>query len=539
MIDRHTFQMYTLFLFWTVLIFFWNIWLNDIWTANEAFYAEAVREMFENKNFLDIYYNYEPRFNKPPLTYWSIALSSLIFGLNEFAVRLPIVLYAIGSVILTFLIALRLYREPKIAFFSMFVMSFSLQFFINSRYASPEVPLLFFFTLTLYFFLVGYQTRRWIYIYFSYIALSLTVLTKGYPYLIVIGAIVLFYLLWENSFRLRGFLKDFIFLRVHLGIPIVLVLGFWWFVYMYVKFGNQFLDVYMEETLKRAIAKKSKGITDLFFYIYVTLWGFLPYSLVTFYGIFYSFKENIKKHSFVLSWIGVMFFIFTIAKGKVPTYFIQAHPALSILTGYVMYQTISKNRFVNYSYYLLYIVPSFLFLYGTYYIIRAFNLDFMYYIILAFPLLYLLRYKDVKLLPYLSALVISFTFVMSVLPIVEKYRPYDKIGEAVKENFIPKATPLLIESRFIHNLPFYTERKVIRDKKGDELVSLYYDRSKPFLALVTEETLSRLKDAPVIWKGYIYKKSSESRFFVLVKYVIKAEHGDMSGFEKRYLVYRP
>jgi len=455
MIDRHIFQMYTLFLFWTVLVFFWNIWLNDIWTANEAFYAEAVREMFENKNFLDIYYNYEPRFNKPPLTYWSIALSSLIFGLNEFAVRLPIVLYAIGSVILTFLIALRLYREPKIAFFSMFVMSFSLQFFINSRYASPEVPLLFFFTLTLYFFLVGYQTRRWIYIYLSYIALSLTVLTKGYPYLIVIGAIVIFYLLWENSFRVKGFFKDFLFLRIHLGIPIVLVLGFWWFVYMYVKFGNQFLDVYMEETLKRAIAKKSKGITDLFFYIYVTLWGFLPYSLVSFYGIFYSFKENIKKHSFVLSWIGV------------------------------------------------------------------------------------LRYKDIKLLPYLSALVISFTFVMSVLPIVEKYRPYDKIGEAVRENFIPKTTPLLIENRFIHNLPFYTKRKVVRDVKEDELVRLYYDRSKPFLALITEETLSKLKDVPVIWEGYIYKKSSESRFFVLVKYVIKAEHGDMSGFEKRYLVYRP
>ncbi len=539
MIDRHTFQMFTLFLFWTTLVFFWNIWLNDIWTANEAFYAEAVREMFENKNFLDIYYNYEPRFNKPPLTYWSIALSSLIFGLNEFAVRLPIVLYGIGSVILTFLIAFRLYRDNLIAFYSMFVMAFSIQFFINSRYASPEVPLTFFFTLTLYLFLIGYQTKKWIYIYFAYIALSLTILTKGYPYLIVIGAIVIFYLLWENRFNLKEFFKDFLFLRVHLGIPIVIVLGFWWFFYMYFKFGNEFLNVYMEETIKRAIGKESKGLTDLFFYIYVVLWGFLPYSLVFYYGLFYTVKENISKHKFVLSWIGLMFVIFTIAKGKVPTYFIQAHPALAILTGYVMAQVVSDRKIVNYAYYLLYILPTAAFLYATYYLVQVFNLDFFYYIIIAFPLLYLLRYKDVKLLPYLSALILFFTFVISILPIIEKYRPYDKIGEAVRENFVPKSVPLMIENRFIHNLPFYTKRKVLRDITQKQIIQLYYDRSKPFLALITEDTLKKLNSAPVVWEGYIYKKSSESRFLILVKYVIKAEHGDMSGFEKRYLVYRP
>ncbi len=539
MIDKHTFNMYTLFIFWSILIFFWNIWLNDIWTANEAFYAEAVREMFENKNFLDIYYNYEPRFNKPPLTYWSIAISSFLFGLNEFAVRLPIVLYAVGSVILTFLISLKLYNNVHVAFYSMFAVMFSIQFFINSRYASPEIPLTFFFTLTLYLFLVGYKTKKWIYIYFSYIALSLTILTKGYPYLIIIGAIVIAYLLLENNFRFKGFVEDFLFLRVHLGIPIVIVIGFSWFIYMYVKFGNQFLDVYMEETLKRAISKKSKGFKDLFFYIYVVLWGFLPYSLVFYYGLFYSLREKIKKHAFVFSWIGVMFIIFTIAKGKVPTYFIQANPALAIFTGYVMYYFLPKGQLSKYLYYTLYLIPTVIILYGTYYLVAKFDLDFFYYIIMAFPLLYLLRYKDVKLLPYISSLIIAFTFVISVLPIIEKYRPYDQIGKAVKENFISKNIPLMIENRFIHNLPFYTERKVLRDIKSDYILNTYNDRSKPFLALITEDTLNKLKNPPVIWKGYIYKKSSESRFLLLLKYVIKAYHGDMSGFEKRFLVYRP
>jgi len=165
----------SLFLFFTVFIYFWNIWLNDIWIPNEAFYAESAREMLESGNFLDIYFNYEPRFNKPPMTYWMVALSYMIFGINEFATRVPIVLSALGSNILVYLIGKELYGK-KVAIVSAAVMAFSFQFVINSRYASPEVPLTFFFTLTLYFFIIGYRRRKFFYILLSYISLGLVVL---------------------------------------------------------------------------------------------------------------------------------------------------------------------------------------------------------------------------------------------------------------------------------------------------------------------------------------------------------------------------
>ena len=126
-----------------LFIYFWNSWYNAIWIPNESFYAEAVREMFESGNFLDIFYNYEPRFKKLPLTYWSIALSVFIFGLNELAIRLPIILMALGSSFLTYKIAQVLF-DKNVALFSFFAMALSFQFLMNSRYASPEIPLLFF-----------------------------------------------------------------------------------------------------------------------------------------------------------------------------------------------------------------------------------------------------------------------------------------------------------------------------------------------------------------------------------------------------------
>ena len=46
---------------------------SAIWDANEAFYVETPREMLEANDFVNPTFNYEPRFNKPVLSYWIVA----------------------------------------------------------------------------------------------------------------------------------------------------------------------------------------------------------------------------------------------------------------------------------------------------------------------------------------------------------------------------------------------------------------------------------------------------------------------------------
>jgi 4-amino-4-deoxy-L-arabinose transferase-like glycosyltransferase len=67
---------------------------SPIWDANEALYAETAREMLERSDFLHPTFNYAPRLQKPPFTYWAIAASYRLFGINEFAVRVPSALAA-------------------------------------------------------------------------------------------------------------------------------------------------------------------------------------------------------------------------------------------------------------------------------------------------------------------------------------------------------------------------------------------------------------------------------------------------------------
>ncbi|WP_299239405.1 glycosyltransferase family 39 protein [Sulfurihydrogenibium sp.] len=522
---------YYLFIFLTLFVYFWNFWFNAIWIPNESFYAEAVREMFESGNFLDIYYNYEPRFNKPPLTYWSIALSVFIFGMNEFAIRLPIVLMAFGSSFLTYKIANLLF-DKKTAIFSFFAMALSFQFIINSRYASPEVPLLFFFTLTLYLFLKGYKENKFLYIFLSYVSLGLTVLTKGYPYILVIGGIVGLYLLAESNFNVKTWLNKIWQLKPYIGLPITLIIGLSWFVYMHLKFGSMFWQVYNEETIKRAFGEEFK-FSDIFFYLIVILWGFLPYSLVFYFSLIDSYKKWLKEFSFIFSWFIVMLVIFTIAKGKIPTYFIQAFPALSIFVGYYL-ANYNPDGFKKYLWYFSFFVATIIITVLNFGIVYLFKLDYFYYIFCVFPFLYLIRYKDYKLLPFIAMLMTFLIFAISLLVKVEHYRPYKEIGKIVNEKVPDRSIPLIIENRFFHNLPFYTKRKVLRDYSSNQILE-YQNNHKYILALVEEDTLKKLNNVEVVWNGYLYP-NSESRFAVFLRNVYKAENGDYFGFVKMYLV---
>src|SRR5215217_6029316 len=77
---------------------------STLWDANEAFYAETPRVMIETGDYVSPSFNASPRFNKPPLTYWIVAISYKIFGVSEWSERLPIVLATMGLIAAAFVI---------------------------------------------------------------------------------------------------------------------------------------------------------------------------------------------------------------------------------------------------------------------------------------------------------------------------------------------------------------------------------------------------------------------------------------------------
>lgn len=533
-------QVYFIFGLITILYLI-NFSTNDIFTPNESFYAESVREMFESGDFLDIKYNYESRYNKPPLTYWSIAASVAIFGINEFGIRLPIVLMALGSIWLTYLLGRKLYGE-RAGIYAMMIMAVSVQLIFVKQYASPEVPLTFFFTLTMYWFLKGYLDHSKKHILLAYLALGLTVLTKGFPYIIVIGGIIFLFILIDSEFKIKEFWAQIKRLQLHIGLPIVVLVGLSWVIYMYLKDGNDFWLVYKRETFDRALSKSNKG-PEPFFYLAVIAWSIAPYSLAFYYALIRNLKnwQAIKKHSFALSWIVVMLVIFTMAKGKLPTYMIQAHPGLILLMLPMILNFRPDRKAWRYLWDFSLVLPAILILGVSIFMIFALSMSPF---ILIFPLLIIglivaIFYQCPKeatvIVPFWA--MVSFLLVFSFyLPKMEAFRPYDEIGEIVLESDnIASSTPLLLDGWLIHNLPFYTARKAIRDATLED-INLNKGQT---LAFIRDENKHQLKGFETLWSGEIYDFPSESQFFKFVMAINQASKGDLEKFHKFHLVFRP
>jgi len=64
--------------------------------------------MLESGDWIQPHFNHARFYEKPPLTYWCVAASYRFLGFTEFASRLPSALAYVGTVLLTFLLALEL-----------------------------------------------------------------------------------------------------------------------------------------------------------------------------------------------------------------------------------------------------------------------------------------------------------------------------------------------------------------------------------------------------------------------------------------------
>lgn len=75
-------------------VYFSNLFL-DIMDIDAAQYASISREMLENKSYLQVYNRGADYLDKPPMLFWLSSLSFCLFGISNFAYKLPSVLILI------------------------------------------------------------------------------------------------------------------------------------------------------------------------------------------------------------------------------------------------------------------------------------------------------------------------------------------------------------------------------------------------------------------------------------------------------------
>jgi len=228
---------------------------------------------------------------------------------------------------------------------------------------------------------------------------------------------------------------------------------------------------------------------------------------------------------------------------EIPTYFIQAHPAMALLVAwfFVHPEAFPSSLWKKLWQGALWLPSVLLFGAGlgiVFYL--GLHWNWLHVPVVAALMLFWLHYRSgatnfLRFLPFFSVLVPLILFTSAVLPALEDYRPYREMGMAAIQADESRQVPVYMEGRILHNLPFYAERRMIRDASLEDLIALQKSGGQG-LALVTAETFAALGSPEPLWEGYVYEKTSESRFAIFVRAWLKAREGDMEAFAYYYLV---
>ena len=328
-------QFYLILLGLLSLVFlFFGMTFYPLVDVDETRYAVMSRDLLgHNWNFLML--NGVPFIEKPPLYFWFTAFSIKLFGFNEFAIRFPMSILALFTVYFTYFIG-RVVKNPKFGFIAATVLLSNVYFVMLTRVAIIDMVFTAFLTWTIYCgLLTDYvQDKYKKYLWWGfYLFASFAFLAKGLLAIVFPVAIIGLHRL------IRRDVKE-IFRPVNIlpGIILFLLINIPWHLAMYKEYGFEFIWTYfILHHFERLVNADALGKTRPFLYfVPVFFIGFMPWSIHFIGAIVDYFKKKQYKNSLILFWsiyFGIIFLLFSIASGKLPTYVLPCVPPASFLVA--------------------------------------------------------------------------------------------------------------------------------------------------------------------------------------------------------------
>ena len=311
-------------------------WILPLTDRDETRFAEASREMLQRGDYVVPWFNGHWRFDKPILIYWCQSASYRLLGVNDFAARLPSVLFTAATAWLLVRWGRKM-ADTKTAFVAGGMFLAGLHVSIIGRVATADMAMVFFFLLAVW---SGWElTRpesgcRMIWWWLFYIALALGFLAKGPVAWLAFGGLLLGRLWQKDSFRLP--LTETI-----LGLGLTAVLTLLWGLPAQELTQGQYFRVGMGEH----VIHRSTGVNDG--HGLAGTLGFvalLPLYFVTFFVSFFPWSTRVpaalrrwwpERNRDELGWYLllqalVVFTVFTCVRTKLPHYTLPAFPCVAL-----------------------------------------------------------------------------------------------------------------------------------------------------------------------------------------------------------------
>ncbi|MBK9196357.1 MAG: glycosyltransferase family 39 protein [Flavobacteriales bacterium] len=322
-----------------LLLFVPGLGAVHLFDWDEINFAEIAREMVVSGDWSRPQMAFEPFHEKPPLFMWMQAACMTVFGIGEFAARLP---NAVCGA-LTLLVLFRIGTRVRSSMFGLlwvlaYVGSILPHLYFHSGIIDPWFNLFIFLGLNA--FIRSVQEKSWQQSLVSGVCIGLAVMTKGPAAIIIMGLAILVY--WAT----KRFALFFQWKHVLLTVLAMLVVISLWFGADYLRNGPEFTMAFFERQVA-LFTEEDAGHGGFFGYHFVVLLlGCFPASLFALQELLKPSRESVSKGDF-RKWMLILFWVvlilFSIVSTKIVHYSSLCYFPLTYLAA-LQLERIWKNN---------------------------------------------------------------------------------------------------------------------------------------------------------------------------------------------------
>ncbi|CAI8955989.1 MULTISPECIES: lipid IV(A) 4-amino-4-deoxy-L-arabinosyltransferase [Pseudomonas] len=316
--------------------------LHGLWIPDETRYAQISQEMLLSGNWVAPHFMGIRYFEKPAAGYWLIALGQAVFGQNLFGVRIASALTTGLSVLLAYLIARRLWNDPRKSFAcALLYLSFGLVAG-QAGYSNldPQFTLWVNLSLVALWFALDSSTLRsrlgaWAVLGF---ACAMGFMTKGFLAWALPVLIAVPYMLWQR--RLGELLR---YGPLAIGVAVLVCLP--WVLAIHNQEPDFWRFFFWNEHIRRFSADNAQHVRPWWFFLPIMAVACLPWAGLLPDTLYQAWKEKRQPAiAFLALWLLLPLGLFSLSNGKLPTYIMPCLLPLALLMGHTLSELVSQGK---------------------------------------------------------------------------------------------------------------------------------------------------------------------------------------------------
>ncbi len=326
-------------------LFFYGLANFGLIGADEPRYAQIAREMLARHDWVNPVLGGEPWLEKPPFYYWQAMIAYSIFGVSDWAARLPSAVDATVMVVVIYFFSRRFLRPVHLD--AALITASTAGVIGFARAASTDMPLAAMFTIALLAWYAWYETGSKSYIAGSYTFLGLATLAKGPVAPCLVALIILIFAAAKKDYKL---IWHTLWLP---GVLLYFVVALPWFIAVQLR-NPQFFRIFIfQHNLARFGTNFYHHKEPFWYFIPVILLALVPWtvlscdSLLRGIHLWWSHREVASEASlsvFLMIWLVVPVIFFSGSQSKLPGYILPALPAGALLAAAYVRRHLSTNE---------------------------------------------------------------------------------------------------------------------------------------------------------------------------------------------------